>query len=102
MRRLQFDEDQRQAVDEADQVGAALVHLAGDPELRGEEEVVVLRLVPVDDADGLGDLLAFRAANGDPDAVLQQLVDLPVGVGGAQGAAIAGQLLDGLFDGLRR
>jgi hypothetical protein len=48
MRRLQFYEDQRDAVDEADQVWAALVQFARDPQLRGEEEVVVLRVTPVD------------------------------------------------------
>ena len=54
---LQLDEEQRDAVDEADQVGAALVHLAGDPELRGQEEIVVLRVLPVDHAHRLD---AFR------------------------------------------
>ena len=38
---LELDEDERQAVDEADEVGAAGVDLAGDPELGDEEEVVV-------------------------------------------------------------
>ncbi len=53
MRGLEFDEDQRQAVDEADQIGAASCRLSpGDPELRGDEEVVVGGRVPVDDADG--------------------------------------------------
>ena len=51
MRRFEFDEDQRQAVDEADEIGAAFVHVARDPELRGEEEVVAGRVLPVDDAD---------------------------------------------------
>ena len=41
---------ERQAVDEADQVGAAGVERAGDPELADEQEVVVRRLLPVDDA----------------------------------------------------
>ena len=38
---LEFDEEQRQAVDKPDQVSPAAVHIAGDPELGGEEEVVV-------------------------------------------------------------
>ena len=54
VRRLQLDEDQRQAVDEPHQVGAAFVDLAGDPELRGQEEVVAVGVIPVDDADGDG------------------------------------------------
>jgi hypothetical protein len=39
--RLQFDEDERDSVDEPDQIGAFLAVVAGDPELRSEEEVVV-------------------------------------------------------------
>ena len=46
VRRLQLDEHQRHAVDEPDQVGAPAVHVASDPELRDEEEVVVLRIAP--------------------------------------------------------
>ena len=38
--RLQFDEDERQAVDEANEVGAPGVKFACEPDLAGEEEVV--------------------------------------------------------------
>ena len=48
---LQFDEDQRYPVDEADQVRAALVHLAGDPELRSDEIIVVFRMAPINQPD---------------------------------------------------
>ena len=50
---LQFDEDERNAVHEADQIGTLLAVVAGNPELRGEEEVVVLGFVPVDQLDDL-------------------------------------------------
>ena len=50
---FQFDEDQRHAVDKAHQVGAALVHFAGDPELGGQEEIVVGRVIPVNEMDRL-------------------------------------------------
>ena len=76
---LELDEDQRQAVDEADQVGAALVHVAGDPELRGQQEVVVGRVLPVDDAHQLGPFVVVSARQRDLDAVLEQVVDLVVG-----------------------
>ena len=56
--RLEFDEQERQAVDEADEIGALGVEFAREPDLRGEEEVVRLRVVPVDDADDLGLALA--------------------------------------------
>src|SRR4051794_30414590 len=45
---LQFDEEERQAVDEADEIAPALVNAPRYPKLRGQEEVVVLRLIPVD------------------------------------------------------
>ena len=53
VRRLQLDEDQRDAVDEPDQVGPPVVEVASDPELGDEQEVVVLRVLPVDDREPL-------------------------------------------------
>ena len=53
VRCLQFDEDERDAVHEADEVGPLFAVVAGNPELRGEEEVVVVGLFPVDDLDRL-------------------------------------------------
>ena len=96
---FQFDEDQRQAVDEAHQVGAALVDLAGDPELGGEEEIVVGGGGPVDDLDAGEALDAFRVAVADPHAVLEQFVHLAVGFGGWEDAAVAGQFFDGKLQG---
>src|SRR5262249_14116280 len=49
---LEFDEDERQPVDEADQVAPALVDAARHPKLRGQEEVVVRWVVPVDYPQG--------------------------------------------------
>ncbi len=46
VRRLQLDEDQRDAVDEPDQIGAPVVEVGVDPELGDEQEVVVLRVAP--------------------------------------------------------
>ena len=56
MRRLQLDEHQRDAVDEAHQVGAPVIEVRVNPELRDEQEVVVLGVLPVDD----GELLRQR------------------------------------------
>ena len=61
MRRLQLDEDQGNAVDEAEQVRPTSVEIAGDPELRYEKEVVVIRRLPVNDRDPLRDLAAVRS-----------------------------------------
>ncbi len=76
MRRLQLDEHERDAVDEADQVGAPLVQVGVDPELGDEQEVVVLRVLPVDDGELLWQRRPVRLADGHLDAVAQQRVDL--------------------------
>jgi hypothetical protein len=55
---LELHEDEGEAVDEADEIRAAGLDLAGDPELGGDEKVVVFGVIPVDDADG-DVLLAF-------------------------------------------
>jgi len=39
------------AVDEADEISSTLVEVRMDPELGDEQEVVVLRLLPVDDGE---------------------------------------------------
>ncbi len=44
---FQFDEDERQAVYKAHKVSAAPIHVTSDPELRGEEEIVLLRMLPI-------------------------------------------------------
>ena len=54
VRGFEFDKHERQAVDESHQVGPPLVHLARDPELRGEKEIVVGGRVPINHADGFG------------------------------------------------
>ena len=54
MRCFQFDKDQGKPVDKAHQVGSFPVHLTRNPELRSQKEVVVHRVVPVD--DGVADV----------------------------------------------
>ena len=99
---LQFDEDERQAIDEADQIASPLVDASRDPKLRGQEEVVVLRLVPVDHPQRFVGLVAFIVLEADPHAVLEQLVDFPVCLGQAHGTAVFGQFLDGQTGSLLR
>ena len=64
--RLQLDEDQRQAVDEADEIGAAVVvrrAQAGELQLaHGEEAVCARRVVEVDHARAGIAALAVRVA----------------------------------------
>ena len=92
---LEFAKQERQAVDEADQVGAAGVQVAGDPQLLRHQKIVVRRVLPVHDADDLQALAARVVLEGDLDAVLEQRVDLTVGLDGRQRAAAAGELLGG-------
>ena len=100
---LQLDHHQRQAVDEADEVGPAGVERAGDAELADQQEVVVLGLLPVDHAQALGLLAAVLAVgHGDRDAVLEQPIDLAVRRLQAHRRAVAGQLVDGGVDRLGR
>ena len=100
---LQLHHHPGQAVDEADQVGPAGVEAAHDAELAHQQEVVLLRIRPVDDAQALGLLAAVLAVgHGDRDAVLEQAVDLAVGRLQAHRRAVAGQLVDGGVDRLGR
>ena len=97
---FQLDEEQGQAIDEAHQVSASFVEVAGHPQLRGQEEVVAQGLLPVDDAQGRDLLLARVVLHQHAHAFLEQAIDLAVGLGPAHDAAILGQLLDGLVVGV--
>src|SRR5258708_10142141 len=102
VRCLQFDEYQWKTVDEAHQVRPPFVHLARNPELRDEQEVVVRGIVPVDDTHRLVDLFVPVATNTDVDPVFQQSVYLAVSVGKTESAAITRQFLNGNFNGFPR
>jgi hypothetical protein len=88
VRRLQLEEHERDAVDEADDVAATGVQRTDDPELVHREELVVRGRAPVDEANGLG--LAIPSVVGDRDlrAVTQQLPDRLVGAGRVHRRAI--------------
>src|SRR6266699_4190716 len=55
MRGLEFNQYKRQTIHKAHQVCPPLMHLASYPELRNEQEIVVFRRLPVDDAHRLID-----------------------------------------------
>lgn len=93
---LELDEHQRQAVDEADDVGPPAPVHAGDPELLDREPVVAGRVVPVDHPHPLRPralLVAVRHLH--RHAVLEQPVQLAVGLDHAHARAVARQLLEG-------
>ena len=87
---LQFYEDQRQTVDEADEIRTLLVDTARDPELGSQKEVVVLGLIPVDDADRLVGIYAVVVLEGDLYAIFQQLVNLTIRLRWTHRTAVAG------------
>src|SRR6266566_2820338 len=101
VRGFQLNEDQREAVDETDEIGPTLVHLAGNPKLRGQEEIVVVRIVPVDDSHLL-DPLFFALSHAYLYAVLQEQIDFPVCLYRAHCAAISLEFLDCRVDRVRR
>ena len=78
VRGLQLDEDERDAVDEADEIGAALVEVRVDPELGDEQEIVVLRMLPVDDGELLWELVPSGCAQSSPDWRQRSRVRSPI------------------------
>ena len=77
--RFQLHEDERNAVDETDHIGAATVKHALDPQLAHGEEVIVLRIVEIEDAQAFLLQIAFRVPIFDDDAIAQHLVALAIG-----------------------
>ena len=77
---LQLHEQERDAVDETDKVGAAAVERPLDPQLAHREEVVVLGIVEVEDAQGARLHAAARVPVRDLHAVAQQIIFLLVGL----------------------
>src|SRR5690554_5330248 len=73
------------------------MQLAAHPELRGQQEVVLLGLAPVDHPHRLDSGAAVLLGYLDLHAILEQPVDLQVGVHRQQLGAVSGQLLDGLL-----
>ena len=46
VRGFEFDENQRQAIDKTDQIGAARIHFAAHPQLLHQKKVILCRIVP--------------------------------------------------------
>src|SRR6266516_5322202 len=105
-----LQQNERETIDEADQVEAALSELAVDPEAGDEREVVFVGFLPVDDLQCLMRILArfcsllcILACNElstcvDFDAIFEQRIDLLVGAGETEQAAVICERLDGLVD----
>ena len=91
---LQLHEQQRDAVDEADDVRPAAVEIAPYPQLAHAEEVVVGRLVEIEDPQPALDQLALFVAERNLHAVLEQGVFLAVGGDQTLGGAVLNNLTD--------
>src|SRR5215208_371826 len=98
---LQLDEDKRNTVDEGDQVGATVVWVTVDPKLRNKEELVVLRVLPVDDIKSVDCLAAVRLTNTDRNTLAEKFVHLAISAHALQGPAILCDFFHSLIDRLR-
>ena len=74
-----FDEEERQAVDEADDVCPPAVEVAFYPQFAHAEEVVVFRCFKIEDLEAFPHLLAFGIAECDRYAVADEVVLFAVG-----------------------
>ena len=95
---LQLHEQEGDAVDETDQVGAASVERPLDPQLAHREEVIVLRIVEVEHAQGTRLHAAPRVPICDLHAVAQEVVLLLVGLQRGLGRAHLDDGADGVVD----
>ncbi len=98
---FQLHEQQRDAVDEADDVRPAAVKIALYPELAHGKKVVVGRLVEIEDPQPPLDPLSLFVAEPDLDPILEQAVFVAVGGDQALGRAGFDDLPDGLAVGVR-
>ena len=95
---FQLYEQQRDAVDKADDIRAAAIQIAVDLQLLDGEEVVVVRILKINDSGALFFRFAVGLFDGDRDAVPDQeilfLVDLQQGGGGQTMLQFALSLID--------
>ena len=76
---LALHEEQRQPVDETDQVGSPAVEVAADPKFADREEVVVLRGLEVENTEAARARFPVGVGEGHRDAIAKQVVLLAVG-----------------------
>ncbi len=75
---LALDEQQRQAIDEADDIRPPPVQISAHPQLTHAEEMVVLRLLEIEYPQALAHPLTVGIAEPDLHPILDQVVFLPV------------------------
>ena len=92
MRGLEFNQYEWQTIHKAHQVCPPLVHLASYPELRNEQEIVVFRRLPVDDAHRLIDFRVTPtfnlAAHLYLGTIFEHAVNLAIGMRRAERTAV--------------
>ncbi len=96
---LALDEQQRQAVDEADDVRPFVVDVAAHPQLAHAEKVIVLRIAIVNHPQPFAHPLVLGVAEGDLHAVADQVVLFAVGGNDGLRGDGGGDLPDGIVVG---
>ena len=93
---LALDKQQRQSVDKADDVGPAAIQVTPHPQLAHAQEVIVRRLVEVEDSHAFPYPFALVVAKGDLYAVTDK--DVFLAVGGDEGLRghAGGELANGI------
>ena len=75
---FEFDKNQRDAVDKTEQVGTAFMEFARDPKLGGEEIIIFLGMIPIDDPKRLDIFIAAFIWQVDFYPVFEQIIDFAV------------------------
>ena len=93
-RDLELDEEERDAIDEADDIRSSFVEVAEYGHLRHDQEVIIRRGVPVDDPHRphIGSAIIIR--DGDLHAIAEQGVDFTIRIDEAAGGAIRSDRVD--------
>lgn len=96
---LQLHEQQRHAIDEANDVGSAAVQVAADPQFAYTEKLVPCGVGKVKYPKPLAHQVAIGVAERDLHAVAEQVVLVPVGRRERLGSAVRDYLANGIVVG---
>jgi len=95
---LQLHEQQRQTVDETDDIRPAAVQIAAHPQLPHTKEMIVIQMIEIEDPQ----VLALGVAESDLHPALDQCVLFAVGGGQRLCGGDCDDLADGVFIGRGR
>jgi hypothetical protein len=96
---LEFNDNKRQAVDEANQIRATSIEIARDRHLAHEQKVVRLWPVPIDHSHSLRlQAAALPIRNRDSNAIPQRIPNLPVRPSETHRRPVARKFIDSGID----